>query len=207
MVSTPRDNEDFRIHRAELGLSQHALALGYICMAFARLEFRADGLLGAVLGVSPEIQRIIVDASGQRLEARFDVIRKGALLIPKAPDRWTDALMMVLHEVKSEIVPLRNRLVHDEWIGDNEGVGQVDDRAIRHKPQSRESAILSPPTWISRPIPVLWDLYRRICSAADDLDLLSAWLAGDDQETRRLEPTRQALLARLPKSPSPPPRT
>jgi len=157
-------------------LEHHATALGYLCMAFANLEQNMGLLLERLLNCSIEARRSIVEASGQSITARCDLLLRLASINPFSRE-WYEDTDVVLSEIKN-ISPQRNRLVHDPWGSQGYGTTpqQTDWRIKLHKPRSREPQQLTEPVVTERSLESIWKLSERITLCTIALHHLSVEL-------------------------------
>lgn len=147
------------------GLEHHATALGYVCFTYANLEATINDLVEALLSCGQDARRAVVDATGNSIETRCNLILKLASIDPPSC-QWFDDLEALLTRVRSELAPERNRLIHDVWMPHIDAgkvtLRQWDQRAFLKAAQSREPKKIAPPAEPERSLESVWDLVRRI---------------------------------------------
>jgi hypothetical protein len=95
-------------------LHEHATAIGYMCIGWARLERRLHYCLvdlkafpSATIG-----ECITADAD---LRSRIAML-KGVAFARKPDNKWYDAFCSVLNRIDNEMRSERNRYIHDLWL-------------------------------------------------------------------------------------------
>lgn len=152
-------------------LEHHATALGYVCMTFANLEFTINWMIEVILPCSPDARRAI---PGDSVPARIDFVLKIAAL-NRPPGEWFAILESILQLVKKDIVPLRNRLIHDVWIHHQESPGQWDLRSSLKASQANELKVIPGPVLTERTLESIWSLVSKISQLKASLTNLTVF--------------------------------
>lgn len=150
----------------------HAKAIGFLCFHFAGMEGSVNRLLAELLGGSMEAARAVADASGASLDNRLSLTARLACLAGM-PRRWFEAVESVSNGIKTNILPFRNRLIHDEWFHvDAQVWGQTDVRAGLKKAQARAPKMIPNPLRNERKAENIWQLAQSCIDADTDLTVL-----------------------------------
>lgn len=172
-------------------LLEHATALGYFCMGFASLEDRIDYLIKALLQCTLDQHRVIVGSTGQ-ISNRCDLAIKLLYASPAPNARWRENVEKLLNDVRSKLIPLRNRYIHDPWGFDPPSKTPIQfDRRISVKAaQAFAEKSLTPQTYPRRALKEIRDANRlagRLCEAITRAGVqYQNW-----RTTGRFEDTRQ----------------
>jgi hypothetical protein len=93
----------------------HLLAIGRLCLAWAKLSRKMTDLASVLIGAGPEIAACLFPGS-ENLKPRSESIKKlVVLLMPGRKVEWRDRLLALVKEVQEPIAKARNRYIHDEW--------------------------------------------------------------------------------------------
>ena len=120
-------------------MNDHAQAIGYLCFMYNGLEANINnniGLLAALSDTDLECFTNEID-----LKKKLPIL-KGLAFQRKPSDIWFDDIDLFCWAI-DHIIPKRNRLVHDVWLGPPSGVVRRYERTRIAKPQSRSDAILT----------------------------------------------------------------
>ena len=121
-------------------LSEFALAIGWLCIAWRRLEIGVDYLLYALLGVDTETSTLI--GASIELRAKIQIVK--ALAFKKRwSDKWYNSLEMDLDEIDNDLRVQRNRFVHDLLVPDGDEIKRHQRKVGINKRQSRMPLELS----------------------------------------------------------------
>lgn len=179
----PEPKLPYRLHFS--GLEHHATALGYICITFANLEFTLDTFLTSALKLSDDEARAIIKATG-KFENRCTLLIE--LIYANCKDKeWAEALEEFINQnIKADIAPERNRLIHDAWIAGSPPK-QWLLQAKLGRPNAGDKKQILPKKEIKRELATMWDLVRRVQICDASLSQFSAFYSLWWQQGRPLE--------------------
>lgn len=173
-------------------LEHHATALGYVCINIGHMEFVLHTLLELLLRVDQNECRAVIDATGASIATRCDLIRKLASM-QKPNGDWFDAVDAVMSCIERDILPLRNRYVHDRWVHREKPI-LTDSRAFLKRPQSHLPKALTEVVESYPDLADVWALVEKIESATHDIATLYAAFI----EPHRVKPNEAIPLRALP---------
>lgn len=104
-----------------------AKAIGYLCIATARLDYGVALLVQELSGVDEKTTACIL--ANDQLAKRCETAKRLILLKVSHSD-WRDDATKALDVIINEIAPRRNRYIHDGWSFDAEGA-QREDRSVK----------------------------------------------------------------------------
>jgi hypothetical protein len=157
-------------------LNDHATGIGYLCFMYNGLEVRVNHLLG-----------LLANLDDQDLECftnQFDLLKKlptlRGLAFQKKPSQlWFDDIDLMAWAISSQIIPKRNRYVHDIWLGFDEGAVRRHERTRIEKTQSRQEAKLTTYEHIPTTADEIWELVQDTKDVGNILrHLYSAFKSG-----------------------------
>ncbi len=150
---------------SQTNLDEHMKALGYFCLQFAILEFYLDLLIQALLDGDASLRRVLCQSIGQ-IGNRCDFAIKLLYAVPIEAAR-RDEIEVLINEIRTDLAPNRNRLIHDVWIGGehlstpSSHPFQVDERIWLKSPQSHLPKELISAIERERPLQGILDLTER----------------------------------------------
>lgn len=155
-------------------LEHHTRALGYVCVTLATLERHLNGIIEDLVPCTEQVRRIIVENLGTNLSTRCNfVIQLSAA--SNIYGEWTETLSEQLVYIQNEILPPRNRYVHDPWLADMAETGQpkqADQRIKLRKPSAFSKKELTPVLTKERRLEDMWLLVRNISQINKNLAAL-----------------------------------
>jgi hypothetical protein len=157
-------------------LNDHAHGIGYLCFMYNGLEVRVDNLLGLLSGLPDEELECFTN--------QIDLLKKlptlKALAFKRMPSKlWFEDIELMTWAISSQIIPKRNRYVHDIWLGPPEGAVRRHERTKIKREQSRQEATLSTHEHVSTTADEVWALVQETKDVSNILRLLySAFKSG-----------------------------
>lgn len=118
-------------------LARHAIALGELCIRYRFLEEAVETFFEIMLAkLSEEERKVILNQTDLLKEL---AIMRGLGFIKKPDDKWYVDLDLVVWAIETNIVPRRNRFIHDRWVKKKfEAVYRRRDRTRIARPQAGE---------------------------------------------------------------------
>jgi hypothetical protein len=156
-----------RIHNPTL--DDHAHGIGYLCFMYNGLEARVNNLLGLLAGLPDEELECFTN--------QFDLLKKlpalKALAFKSMPSKqWFEDIELMTWVISSQIIPKRNRYVHDIWLGLPEGAVRRHERTKIEQAQSRQAAKLSTHEHVPTTADEIWSLVQETKDVSNILRLL-----------------------------------
>lgn len=109
------------------------------------------------------------------MQSKMKIVQAVGFIIPPSnPPEWFSDLQHTCGTIENRLRPLRNRFVHDVWIGDSQEPFTRRTRTTKFfRPQSFRSLELSVYTDTPTPIAEVWDLVRSIIDVSNKLNALA----------------------------------
>jgi hypothetical protein len=157
-------------------LTDHASAIGYLCILYNSLEAHVNMLLGTLAPLPDEELACFTN--------QFDLLKKlptlKALAFKRKPSQlWFDDIELMAWAVESWIMPKRNRYVHDIWFSPPSGTFRRFERTRIAKAQSHQPPTLTTYEHIPTTADEIWALVDEVRDLANIFRLLeSAFKSG-----------------------------
>jgi hypothetical protein len=120
--------------------SDHAKALGELCIAYSALDWTLTLLYVPLLQCS-EAQAVCI--ADENISRRCASAKKLLHLEDDLPQDWLDWAVALLGRADGELGGLRNRLIHDSYHINETRTVRIDRRAKMAKPQSRKKTAIT----------------------------------------------------------------
>jgi hypothetical protein len=137
---------------------EHATALGYLCLEWARLERHVHDLIQDIVGLDDNIADSIIPTDFREKLAAL----KNLAFLKKTSIEWFVSVSSLIDRIDQEVRPLRNRFVHDYWLpflNDHPTKRQFRTRVTM--PQSRQYEFSTSSDAVI-PVDDIWNLTYRI---------------------------------------------
>jgi hypothetical protein len=148
-----------------------AIALGYLSFRYAGLEDDINSYIFTIFQHS-ELTRAVIDHSGDNLDRRLTFVEKLCHMV-EMPQPWLDDFQSVSGGIKRNILPRRNRFVHDSWAMMDEI--RWEQRYLRlalKKAQADERKSFSPIKRTETTAAAIWEVAQAAYDAAADVSIL-----------------------------------
>lgn len=157
-------------------LNDHATAIGYLCFMYNGLEARVNNLLGILAPLKDEELECFTNQTD--LKKKLPTLK--ALAFKNKPSKiWYEDIELMCWAVASQIIPKRNRFVHDIWLAPAEGAVRRYERIRIGKDQSWEEARLTTHEHIPTDANEIWTLVQETKDVSNILrHLYSAYKSG-----------------------------
>lgn len=150
-------------------LNDHASGIGYFCFMYNGLEARVNNLLG-----------LLARLPDQELECftnQYDLLKKLGTLRAlafkhKLSKLWYKDIELMAWAVEKQIIPPRNRYIHDIWIAPEAGAMRRYERIKISKPQSRQEPVLTTHEHIPTNADEIWQLVQETKDVSNIFRLL-----------------------------------
>jgi hypothetical protein len=139
-------------------MNDHAQAIGYLCFMYNGLEANVNNLLGLLASLPDTDLECFTNEID--LKKKLPILK--ALAFQRKPSKlWYEDVELFTWAVNSQIIPTRNRYVHDVWLGPPSGVVRRYERTRIGKPQSRQDEILTTHEHIPTSADEVWTLVQE----------------------------------------------
>jgi hypothetical protein len=165
-------------------------ALGYLCVFYAYLESRVTEFIGNILRLKGDDPDCICNAIDLRQKIK---IAKALGFQHKPSDQWYEDLDLLLWLIDNQIIPKRNRFVHDRWLAaPTSGAMRKWYRTKIAPPQSHRPPILTTHEYVPQTADEVWDLVEEVMIASESVRWLgrSLW---KEQKAERVELLQKQL--------------
>jgi hypothetical protein len=121
------------------GIREHTMAIGHLCIYWAALEDELDSLLEVLIPLESENR--VKETVAWSIDFREKIRILGTVgFIRKINDEWYARLEKELNRLDNELRTVRNRYIHDMWLGMTTIVRRTrKPRVVR--PQARQLAL------------------------------------------------------------------
>jgi hypothetical protein len=173
-------------------LSEHAMAIGHVCILWAWVENAIELFLSDLAFNGDE-------KAGKGVLANLEMREKGHILkevaLAKKPtDRWYEGVRDIVDDIDNELRPKRNRFVHDLWWLSGETVEKRWKRAKIKRAQARHAS--APPTHEDAPVDAaeIWELADLMVHVMIELGALHhEYLDGTGRAAATRRPTQPQM--------------
>ncbi len=139
-------------------MNDHAQAIGYLCFLYNGLEANANNLVGLLASLSDTDLECFTNEID--LKKKLPIIK--ALAFQRQPSKiWFDDIELFSWAVGSQIIPKRNRYVHDIWLGLPSVTVRRYERTRIGKAQALEKLTLTTHEHITTTAEEIWTLVRE----------------------------------------------
>lgn len=148
-----------------------ATALGYLSFRYAALEDNINSHIFTVFQHS-ELARAVIDHSGDNLQRRLELVEKLAHMV-EMPEPWLNDFESVAKGIRNNVLPKRNRFVHDSWAMMDET--RWEQRYLRlalKKPQADQPKSFTPIRRCETTAAAVWETAQAAYDAAADVAIL-----------------------------------
>jgi len=101
-------------------LTEHARAIGYVCIDWAWLELAVDAFVAQLMGLPIGSIEHRVSSASTDFRAKLEILKALAHEKQLSAD-WFVEVEKVVNAIDNDIRPLRNRVVHDLWHAGKDG--------------------------------------------------------------------------------------
>lgn len=158
----------------EFPFSEHAHAIGHLCIQWSFLENSLGLMLAILAGLKdPQTRPAIIHNTNMR--DKVQMLKSVGFLV-RHNDDWYERLRSVLIKIDDDLRNDRNRMIHDQWTSDREDVVRVTQMAKIIKEQARQYAFRT-----HDPMPIseneAWELVVTVSAQIGYVhELLGEWL-------------------------------
>jgi hypothetical protein len=118
-----RNGDEGEEQRSEV-FKEYAMAIGFLCIEWAQLELTVDRLLRIIMGWSHCSDVTHAIAANIDMHSKLKIVQAvGFIIRPSTASEWFNDLQRICNAIENESRPLRNRFVHDVWMGG--GFGRI----------------------------------------------------------------------------------
>ena len=139
-------------------MDDHAHAIGYLCFMYNGLEVNINNLLGLLANLPDTDLECFTNEID--LKKKLPILK--ALAFQRKPSQlWFDDIELFSWAVGAQIIPKRNRFVHDIWLGPASGVVRRYERTRIGKPKSHAEPELTTHEHIPTTAEEVWTLVQE----------------------------------------------
>ena len=142
--------------------------LGYLCFRHAQMEGSINQFIITYWGHG-ELGRLIISHGGDNLDRRLTFVEQLLHLVEGLPQEYLDDFSEVSTAIKNNILPQRNRLIHDDWAVSGEN--KMEQRNIKISLKGKPKAF-NPIDRNVRERERIWQLTQDCYAAANELSIL-----------------------------------